>query len=122
MESITEKVLNTALAHLKASGCHYYVIDKDGTAHLHGIDPDQIKSPKRHRGPSKGPRHSWAAYGHVEKIKAMAVGDVLQFHPKEGDDAEGLRKVISSSGNRFFGTNNFATTITDGVIEIMRMG
>lgn len=120
MEAITEKVITTAMNHLKGAGCRYYVIDKEGQQYFHGIDPDQLRL-KRTRGAARGPRKDWSGYGHIEKIKTMAVGDVLQFTPKEGDEPEGLRKVVSSGGHNLFGAGNFATTITNGVVEIIRL-
>lgn len=117
---IEEKVISMALRNLAAAGCKYYVIEANGTAHLNGIEEDQIRKHKG-RGPCKGPRRSWDDYDYIEKIKAMAVGDVIQFKAKDGDAPVSLQKVVSSSGHRFFGSNNFATAITDGVVEIIRL-
>lgn len=114
---IEEKVISMALRNLAAAGCKYYVVDKEGAAHLHGIEESMLRK-RRERKPSSIDR---SCYAHLEKVKAMTTGDVLQFTPIPNDTPEALRSVIAAAGHRFFGAKNFATTITDGVVEIIRL-
>lgn len=121
MDTVRQKVLNSALKQLVALKLDYAIKLDDGTI----IGTLRVEEPKPEKGP-RGPRKDYSPMNLTKFLSGMEVGDVRVFDAQpwmaRGFTLPGIRSNISSHGCVLYGNGNFTVCLTGTTVECMRTG
>lgn len=117
MLDIQMKELAKARRILDVLGCKYAIVLPDGA--LIG----ELQIIKQAKKKSK-PRKDYSALKIHDRVRGMAVGDVLELETTEGFSLEEIQGNASSCGTTTFGPGNFVTSRNkqNNTVECMRTG
>lgn len=112
---IVERCIALAVRNLKAANCQFAIITPSGEK----LGELTIV---RNGGGKGSKRFHFKQTGYVDKVKAMEVGDVLEFSAPEGVPIEHYRSAITSAASKTFGAGSTMSHIKDGaIVEVMRV-
>lgn len=114
MNAIQTKALQDAITRLNAIGAKFAIVDADGVKH---------GSLELEATPSHRKINNFMQFGYQDKVRDMAIGDVLVFN-EVTDPAVRLsyQSSILACGIKAFGKGSMIScTNEDGAIEVMRV-
>lgn len=121
IEAKQRKLENTMLI-LRALGVEYVIKTPDGQLLSHGAlqlqEPETKKARKKRI--TTAPRGTYVSILQANGFDAMQVGDILVIDP-QGYSPESLRSTASSRASRLWKPNAATTTITSGMLEVLRV-
>ena len=112
---IKKDAINKAIRLLDAVKAKYKIITEDGEEF--GELEVMVKPKYSLR------RRVFAETGYIEKIKPMAVGDVVTLSPPDGSTCEQMRSAVCGTLNRMYGAGACMTTINKvtNQVEVLRV-
>lgn len=111
---VKTKAITQAARLLTAAGAQFKIIAPDGAefGDLEVAEP-KARATRRH--------NVYAVTGYIQKIDAMAVGDVVTLEPPTPEDLDGFRSAVCGSAGRAFGNGNYTTATNAGAVEVLRI-